>query len=245
MMGAGIIYFAYIGFDTAATTAQEARNPQRDVPAGILGALAISTVLYVAMAAVMTGMVSYEKLDVPAPVAVALDEHPSLFWLGLPVKIGAIIGMTSVILMSILGQPRIFMAMSRDGLLPRQLQQVHPQHHTPHVGTLITGAVAAVFAGVFPIDVLGELVSIGILLAFTAVCVGVLVLRKTMSEAPRPFRVPFAPLTCTAGALMCLALTYFLPHDTWIRLAVWTAVGFAIYFGYGFWNSKQRARASA
>jgi APA family basic amino acid/polyamine antiporter len=242
MMGAAIIYFAYIGFDTAATTAQEARDPQRDVPAGILGALAISTVLYVAMAAVMTGMVSYEKLDVAAPVAVALDEHPSLFWLGLPVKIGAIVGMTSVVLMSILGQPRIFMAMSRDGLLPPQLQKVHPKYQTPHVGTLITGAVACFFAGVFPIDVLGELVSIGILLAFTAVCAGVLVLRYTMPESPRPFRVPFAPVTCTAGVLMCLGLTYFLPHDTWVRLLVWTAIGFAIYFGYGFWNSKLRAR---
>ena len=242
MMGAAIIYFAYIGFDTAATTAQEARDPQRDVPAGILGALAISTVLYVAMAAVMTGMVSYEKLDVAAPVAVALDEHPSLFWLGLPVKIGAIVGMTSVVLMSILGQPRIFMAMSRDGLLPPQLQKVHPKYQTPHVGTLITGAVACFFAGVFPIDVLGELVSIGILLAFTAVCAGVLVLRYTMPESPRPFRVPFAPVTCTAGVLMCLGLTYFLPHDTWIRLLIWTAIGFAIYFGYGFWNSKLHAR---
>ena len=242
MMGAGIIYFAYIGFDTAATTAQEARDPQRDVPAGILGALAISTVLYVAMAAVMTGMVSYEQLDVAAPVAVALDAHPALFWLGLPVKIGAIIGMTSVILMSILGQPRIFLAMSRDGLLPPKLQQVHPKYQTPAFGTLVTGVVAVVFAGLFPIDVLGELVSIGILLAFTAVCVGVLVLRFTMPETPRPFRVPFAPLTCTAGALMCLGLTYFLPHDTWVRLLIWTAIGFAIYFGYGFWNSKLRQR---
>lgn len=242
MMGAAIIYFAYIGFDTAATTAQEARDPQRDVPAGIMGALAISTVLYIAMAAVMTGMVGYEKLDVAAPVAVALDEHPSLFWLGLPVKIGAIIGMTSVILMSILGQPRIFMAMSRDGLLPPKLQAVHPTHHTPHVGTLITGAVAVVFAGVFPIDVLGELVSIGILLAFTAVCAGVLILRRTMPEAARPFRVPFAGLTCTAGVAMCLGLTFFLPHDTWMRLAVWTAIGFAIYFGYGYRNSKQREK---
>jgi len=238
MMGAGIIYFAYIGFDTAATTAQEARDPQRDVPAGIIGALVISTVLYVAMAAVMTGMVSYTELDVAAPVAVALDAHPELFWLGLPVKIGAIIGMTSVILMSILGQPRIFMAMSRDGLLPPSLQSVHRTHHTPHVGTLITGVIAAFFAGVFPIDVLGELVSIGILLAFTAVCAGVLVLRYTMPETPRPFRVRFAPLVCTAGVLMCLGLTLFLPKDTWIRLAIWTAVGFAIYFGYGFWNSR-------
>jgi APA family basic amino acid/polyamine antiporter len=242
MMGAAIIYFAYIGFDTAATTAQEARDPQRDVPAGILGALAISTVLYIAMGAVMTGMVSYEKLNVAAPVAVALDAHPSLFWLGLPVKIGAIVGMTSVILMSILGQPRIFMAMSRDGLLPPQLQKVHPKHQTPHVGTIITGVIACFFAGVFPIDVLGELVSIGILLAFTAVCAGVLVLRYTMPEAPRAFRVPFAPVTCTAGVLMCLGLTLFLPHDTWIRLLIWTAIGFAIYFGYGYWNSKLRAR---
>jgi APA family basic amino acid/polyamine antiporter len=244
MTGAGIIYFAYIGFDTAATTAQEARNPQRDVPAGILGALAISTVLYVAMAAVMTGMVSYTELDVAAPVAVALDAHPSLFWLGLPVKLGAIIGMTSVILMSILGQPRIFMAMSRDGLLPRQLQKVHPTHHTPHVGTLITGLIAAFFAGVFPIDVLGELVSIGILLAFTAVCAGVLVLRRTMPEAPRPFRVPFAPLTCTAGVLMCLALTLALPHDTWVRLLIWSGIGFAIYFGYGYRNSRLHQRTA-
>jgi APA family basic amino acid/polyamine antiporter len=243
MMGAAIIYFAYIGFDTAATTAQEARNPQRDVPAGILGALVISTVLYVAMAAVMTGMVSYTKLDVAAPVAVALDEHPSLFWLGLPVKIGAIVGMTSVILMSILGQPRIFMAMSRDGLLPKQLQKVHPRHHTPHVGTLVTGLIAVAFAGAFPIDILGELVSIGILLAFTAVCAGVLILRYTMPEAARPFRVPFAPLVCTAGVLMCLGLTLFLPHDTWVRLAIWTGIGFAIYFGYGYWNSRLRKSA--
>jgi APA family basic amino acid/polyamine antiporter len=244
MMGAAIIYFAYIGFDTAATTAQEARDPQRDVPAGIIGALVISTVLYVAMAAVMTGMVSYTKLDVAAPVAVALDEHPSLFWLGLPVKVGAIIGMTSVILMSILGQPRIFMAMSRDGLLPKQLQKVHPGYHTPHVGTLVTGLVAVFFAGIFPIDILGELVSIGILLAFTAVCAGVLILRYTMPEAARPFRVPFAPLVCTAGVLMCLGLTLFLPHDTWVRLAVWTGIGFAVYFGYGYWNSRLRTAAS-
>jgi len=244
MQGAAIIYFAYIGFDTAATTAQEARNPQRDVPAGIMGALVISTVLYVAMGAVMTGMVDYTRLDVAAPVAVALDEHPSLRWLGLPVKIGAIIGMTSVILMSILGQPRIFMAMARDGLLPPQLEKVHPKYHTPSVATIITGVIAAIFAGVFPIDVLGELVSIGILLAFTAVCIGVLVLRRTMPEAPRPFRVPLAPLTCSLGVIVCLGLTLALPKDTWIRLAVWTAVGAAVYFGYGYWHSRLHTRAA-
>jgi APA family basic amino acid/polyamine antiporter len=244
LQGAAIIFFAYIGFDTAATTAQEARDPQRDVPRGIMAALVISTVLYVAMAAVMTGMVGFEKLNVSAPVAVALDEHPGLFWMGLPVKIGAIIGMTSVILMSILGQPRIFMAMSRDGLLPPRMQKVHPTYQTPSFATIFTGVVAAIFAGTFPIDVLGELVSIGILLAFTAVCIGVLVLRRTMPETPRPFRVPFAPLTCTAGVIVCLGLTLALPHDTWIRLAVWSAIGLVLYFGYGFWNSRLRAQAS-
>jgi len=243
MQGAAIIYFAYIGFDTAATTAQEARDPQKDVPAGIIGALLISTVLYVAMGAVMTGMVDYRQLDVAAPVAVALDAHPALKWLGLPVKIGAIIGMTSVILMSILGQPRIFMAMARDGLLPPQLQKVHPKYHTPSIATIITGVIAAFFSGVFPIDVLGELVSIGILLAFTAICIGVMVLRRTMPDAPRAFRVPMASVTCTAGVIVCLSLTWFLPHDTWIRLLIWSLVGAAVYFGYGFWHSRARLEA--
>jgi APA family basic amino acid/polyamine antiporter len=240
IQGAAIIFFAYIGFDQAATTAQEARNPQRDLPIGILAALVISTVLYIVMAAVMTGMVDYTKLDVAAPVAVALDAHPELFWLGLPVKIGAIIGMTSVILMSILGQPRIFMAMSRDGLLPPALQKVHPKYRTPHIATIITGVIAAAFAGVFPLDVLGELISIGILLAFTAVCAGVLVLRRTQPDTPRPFRVPGAAFTCIAGVVVCLGMTLALPHDTWIRLLVWSLIGGAVYFGYGFKHSRLR-----
>ena len=244
IQGAAIIFFAYIGFDQAATTAQEARNPQRDLPIGIIAALLISTLLYVVMAAVMTGMVPYDQLNVSAPVAVALDAHPELFWLGLPVKIGAIIGMTSVILMSLLGQPRIFMAMSRDGLLPPALQKVHPKFRTPHVATLVTGVIAAVFAGLFPLDVLGELISIGILLAFTAVCAGVLVLRRTQPSTPRPFRVPFAPVTCVSGVVVCLGMTLALPHDTWIRLAVWTAIGGAVYFGYGFRHSRLRNAAS-
>jgi basic amino acid/polyamine antiporter, APA family len=240
MQGAAIIFFAYIGFDQAATTAQEARNPQRDVPWGIIAALIISTVLYVVMSAVMTGMVSYTELNVAAPVAVALDAHPELKWLGLPVKIGAIVGLTSVILMSLLGQPRIFMAMSRDGLLPPAMQQVHAKYRTPHVATIVTGVVAAFFAGIFPLDVLGELISIGILLAFTAVCAGVLVLRRTQPDTPRPFRVPFAGFTAIAGVVVCLAMTAFLPHDTWIRLAIWTAIGFAIYFFYGYRHSRIR-----
>ena len=240
MQGAAIIFFAYIGFDQAATTAQEARNPQRDVPWGIIAALLISTTLYVVMSAVMTGMVSYTELNVAAPVAVALDAHPELKWLGLPVKIGAIVGLTSVILMSLLGQPRIFMAMSRDGLLPPAMQKVHPKYRTPHIATIVTGVVAAFFAGIFPLDVLGELISIGILLAFTAVCAGVVVLRRTQPDMPRPFRVPFATFTGVAGVLVCLAMTAFLPHDTWIRLAVWTGIGFLVYFLYGYKHSRIR-----
>jgi basic amino acid/polyamine antiporter, APA family len=243
MQGAAIIFFAYIGFDQAATTAQEARNPQRDVPWGIIAALIISTTLYVLMSAVMTGMVSYTELNVAAPVAVALDAHPELKWLGLPVKIGAIVGLTSVILMSLLGQPRIFMAMSRDGLLPPSMQKVHPKYRTPHVATIVTGLVAAFFAGVFPLDVLGELISIGILLAFTAVCAGVVVLRHTQPTMARPFRVPFATFTGVAGVLICLAMTAFLPHDTWIRLAGWTGIGFLIYFLYGYKHSRIRQQA--
>ncbi|HKE95835.1 MAG TPA: amino acid permease, partial [Povalibacter sp.] len=175
--GAAIIFFSYIGFDTASTTAREARNPQRDVPLGILGALGISAVLYVAMSAVLTGMVHYTKLDVDAPVAVALDAHPQLAWLNVFVTTGAIIGMTSVILMSLLGQPRIFLSMAEDGLLPPSWKKVHPVYRTPHVATIAAVVIAAVFAGLFPLDVLGELISIGILLAFTGVCIGVLVLR--------------------------------------------------------------------
>lgn len=240
MTGAAIIFFSYIGFDTASTTAREARNPQRDVPLGILAALGISAVLYIAMAAVMTGMVPYLELDVAAPVAVALNAHPQLAWLGVLVELGAIIGMTSVILMSLLGQPRIFLAMAEDGLLPPAMKAVHPVHRTPHVATAISTAVAAIVAGLFPLNVLGELISIGILLAFTVVCIGVLVLRHTRPDQPRPFRVPFAPLTCVLGAAVCGGMTLFLPADTWWRLAVWTALGFAIYAAYGYRHSKLR-----
>ncbi len=240
VQGAAIIFFSYIGFDTASTTALEARNPQRDVPIGILSALAISVVLYVAMAAVLTGMVPYTQLDVGAPVAAALDAHPQLSWLGIFVKTGAVVGMTSVILMSLLGQPRILLAMADDGLIPQSMSRCHPRHGTPHVATLATGAIAVAFAGLFPLDVLGELISIGTLLAFAVVCAGVLVLRVTRPGVYRPFRVPWAPVTCTAGTFICLGMTLALPGDTWWRLLVWTAVGAGIYVGYGYWNSRLR-----
>lgn len=244
LQGAGIIFFSYIGFDAASTTAREARNPQRDVPLGILGALAISAILYIAMAAVMTGMVPYPQLDAPAPVAVALDAHPQLAWLGHLVKLGAIAGMTSVILMSLLGQPRILLAMASDGLLPGTVSKVHPHYRTPYVATAWTMAIAALIAGLFPLDVLGELISIGILLAFTMVCIGVLVLRFTRPDLQRPFRVPLAPVTCVLGAIVCGGMTYFLPTDTWWRLGIWTVLGFSIYAAYGYRHSRLRTEGN-
>jgi len=240
MRGAAIIFFSYVGFDTASTTALETRNPQRDLPIGILSALAISAVLYVAMAATITGMVPYTQLNVDAPVAVALDAHPELSWLRYIVDLGAILGMTSVILTSLLGQPRILLAMADDGLLPPAMSRCHARFKTPHVATLITGIFAALVAAVFPLDVLADLISIGILLAFVVVCVGVLVMRYKRPEAPRAFRVPWAPVTCVLGAVWCLAMTLFLSSATWSRLLVWSVLGGAIYAGYGYRHSKLR-----
>jgi basic amino acid/polyamine antiporter, APA family len=241
LRGAAIIFFSYVGFDAASTTARETRNPQRDVPLGILSALVISAVLYIAMAAVMTGMVPYQQLGVDAPVAVALDAHPQLRWLGALVKVGAIAGMTSVILMSMLGQPRIFLAMADDGLLPPSMRKVHEKYRTPHVATAITTVLAAVIAGLFPLNILGELISMGILLAFTGVCIGVLVLRHTRPNLERPFRVPVAPVTCVLGAIICGGITYFLPRETWLLFLIWSIIGFSIYGVYGHRHSKMRA----
>jgi basic amino acid/polyamine antiporter, APA family len=240
LQGAGIIFFSYVGFDTASTMALEARNPQRDLPVGILSALVISAILYVAMSTVLTGMVPFQKLNVAAPVAVALDYHPQLAWLSWPIKLGIIAGMTSVILTSLLGQPRILLSMADDGLLPVSMGRCHPRFKTPHVSTVITGVGAALIAGIFPLDVLADLVSIGILLAFAVVCIGVLVLRKTRPDAHRPFRVPWAPFTCILGAAVCLGLTLTLSNGTWIRLVVWTVIGMSIYAFYGFTHSRLR-----
>jgi len=237
---AGIIFFAYIGFDAVSTAAQEAKNPQRDMPIGIMASLVVCTILYIAVSAVLTGMVHYSQLGTAAPVALALDRHPELSWLSGWIKLGAIAGMTSVMLVMMLGQPRIFYAMSRDGLLPEFFRKVHPRHKTPYIGTLITGALAATIGGLFPVTILGELVSIGTLLAFTTVCIGVLVLRYTRPELHRPFRVRAPWVVCIGGALVCSAMMVSLPHDTWLRLAVWTAIGLLIYVFYGFRHSALR-----
>lgn len=234
LRAAGVIFFSYIGFDSVSTAAQEAKNPQKDMPFGILGSLVVCTIIYIIFATVMTGMVSYKELGVSAPVAVAIDSAgDSLKWLSPLVKIGAIAGLSSVILIMALAQSRIFYTMSNDGLLPKFFGKVHPKFKTPYVSTIITGVTAGVIAGLFPIDLLGELVSIGTLLAFAIVCLGVLVLRYKQPDLKRPFKSPFFPITPILGALSAFAVMGFLPGDTWIRLLVWLIIGLAIYFFYG------------
>jgi APA family basic amino acid/polyamine antiporter len=236
---AGVVFFAYIGFDAVSTAAQEARNPQRDMPIGILASLGICTVLYILMALVMTGLAHYTELNVPHPVYVAIEKAgPSLAWLGSIINIGATAGLASVVLVMLMGQPRVFYAMSRDGLLPSAFGKVHPRFKTPYVTTIITGVVAGIIAGLFPIGLLGELVSIGTLLAFVIVCAGVIVLRYTNPNAPRPFRTPMVPVVPILGILICGYMMYGLPGDTWLRLIIWMVLGLAIYFLYGIRHSR-------
>ena len=237
---AGIIFFAYIGFDGVSTVAQEAKNPGRGMPIGILGSLGICTLLYIAMSAVLTGLAPYLSLNDPAPVAVALEAHPQLLWLTRWVEVGALLGLTSVIITLIIPQARIWLTMSRDGLMPRMFGGVHPRFHTPHIATLITGTVAALIAAVTPLDILGELVSIGTLVAFIVVCIGVLVLRYTRPDLHRPFRAPAIWFTSLMGVFFCAWMAYSLPNSTWWRLLFWSLLGFALYFGYGYRHSRLR-----
>ena len=216
--------------------------PQRDMPIGILCSLAICTVLYIVVSLVLTGIVSYTQLNVPAPIAVAVDTlgPPVSRWMAPIIKIGAIAGLSSVILVMLLGQPRIFYTMSKDGLLPPIFSRVHPRFHTPWIAQILTGLVAMLIAAFLPIGILGELVSIGTLLAFAIVCAGVFVLRFTDPGIPRPFRTPMFWLVSPLGVAFCGFLMIGLPPDTWLRLIVWMAIGLVIYFGYGCRHSKVR-----
>lgn len=239
LRGAGVIFFAYIGFDAVSTAAQEARNPQKSMPKGILYSLLICMVLYILVTIVLTGMVNYKELDTPAPIAYAIDRvGEGLFWLRPFIKVGAIAGLSSVILVLLLGQSRIFFIMSKDGLLPPLFSRVNARYGTPHYSTLFTGVSCCVIAGLLPINVLGELVSIGTLMAFVLVCASVIVLRRTRPDVKRPFRTPLVPLVPLLGILICLGQMLALPLDTWIRLFSWMAVGLACYFFYGRKHSK-------
>lgn len=239
--GAGVIFFAYIGFDAISTTSQEAINPKKDMPVGILVSLLVCTILYISVCLILTGIVPYQELNVSAPIALAIDKAGmGLFWLNPLIKIGAIAGLSSVVLVLLMGQSRIFFSMSRDGLLSPIFSKVHSKYKTPYLTTIITGIVAAFFAGIFPIGLLGELVSIGTLLAFTIVCVGVWVLRVKNPDAPRAFKTPLVPFVPIAGIIVCLIQMASLPRDTWIRLFAWMAIGFVIYFTYSIKHSKVR-----
>jgi APA family basic amino acid/polyamine antiporter len=238
LAGAAIVFFAYIGFDSISTHAEEAKNPSRDVPIGILTSLILCTVLYIAMAAVLTGMVPYNKLNIDAPVSDAFRQV-GLPWAQFLVSIGAIAGITSVLLVMMLSQARIFLAMARDGLLPPKFfAAVHEKFRTPWKSTILTGVCVAIMAAFLPLRILAELVNIGTLLAFVIVCAAVMIMRRTHPEVHRPFRAPFGPVVPILGILSCLILMFSLPAANWVRLAVWLVIGLIIYFAYGRKHSR-------
>lgn len=249
--GAAVIFFAYIGFDAVSTAAQEAKNPQRDMPIGILGSLAICTVLYILVAGIMVGLVDYKLLtNAAAPIAVAIDAalkqaegttmgtilkvFPTI------IKVGAVLGLSSTMVVMVMGQPRVFYSMSKDGLLPQWAAKIHPKYQTPHITTAITGAIVAILAGFVPINLLGELVSIGTLFAFVIVGTGIIILRSSNPNLNRPFKVPFSPFIPIATVVSAAYLMNSLPLDTWIRLIVWMSIGLVIYFAYSYSHSNLR-----
>jgi APA family basic amino acid/polyamine antiporter len=233
LAGAALAFFAYIGFDSVSTHAEEARKPHRDVPIGIITSLVICTVLYVAVVAVLTGMVPYGQLDINAPVAEAFT-HVHLGWARVIIAIAGVAGITSVLLVMMLSQPRVLLAMARDGLLPPSFfAAVHPRFRTPYKSTILTGLFVGSLAAFLPIDTLLMLVNMGTLLAFAIVCGAVLVMRRTHPEAERPFRAPLVPFVPVMGILSCLLLMFSLPSENWLRLFVWMAIGLVVYFLYG------------
>jgi APA family basic amino acid/polyamine antiporter len=234
---AGVIFFAYIGFDQVSTAAQESRNPTRDMPIGILGSLAICTIIYILVAVVVTGLVKYSSLDVPAPIAVAIDAT-GVTWGSKLVKLGAICGLSSAMVVTILGQSRIFFSMSRDGLLPKWASAVHPRFSTPYISTIFVGVCVAMVAALTPINVISELVSIGTLLAFVIVCAGVWILRRRGTQVPCAFVAPWVPLTPIMGIAVSLLMMFSLDWETWARLMIWLAIGVTIYFSYGRKHSR-------
>jgi APA family basic amino acid/polyamine antiporter len=245
LQGATMVFFAYIGFDAVSTAAQESRNPQRDLPIGILVSLAICTVLYIAVSLILTGVVPYQKLNVPHPIAVGVEATGQL-WLATAVEIGAIAGLSSVMLVMLLGQPRIFFAMAHDGLFPQIAAKVHPRFGTPYITTILTGLVCALAGGVLPIDILAELTSIGTLFAFVLVSLGVMILRIKRPDLPRAFRIPGGPYVVPIlGAVTSGLLMYTATTATIIRLFAWMAIGLAIYFSYGRKHSRLRAERVA
>ncbi|MCO5234031.1 MAG: amino acid permease [Chitinophagales bacterium] len=237
---AGILFFAYIGFDAVSTAAQETKNPKKDMPIGILGSLFICTILYVLFAHVMTGLASYKEFqgqDGIAPVAVAIG-HTPYAWLKQGVIIAILAGYMSVILVLLMGQTRVFFTMAKDGLVPKRFSAIHPHFQTPHKATYLFAVFVSLFAAFVPGRVVGEMTSIGTLFAFILVCIGIIVMRKKMPDAPREFRTPLVPLVPILGVLVCLFMMVFLPLDTWIRLIVWMVIGFDVYYFYGSKNSN-------
>jgi APA family basic amino acid/polyamine antiporter len=232
LRGSAVMFFAYIGFDAVSTAAQEAKHPQRDLPFGILMSLALCTVLYIAVAIVLIGIVPYTKLNVADPIAVGI-EATGLTWFSPVVKVSALFGLFSTMLVQLLGQTRIFFSMSRDGLLPPLFGRVHPRFRTPHLSTIVTGVIVAIAAGLLPLTTLSQLVSMGTLLAFTLACIGIIILRRTSPELERPFRTPGMPWVPLLGALTCVIQMVGLPWETWARLVIWLVLGMIVYVAYG------------